>query len=189
MAKKQAVETEEYAFTSKGLVKKRKLGPRSPARKIGKGLGVTTRYAGKGLRATGKGLFEFGAGVKEGIGPIRVSVRDIGRVAGESTRLLAQAGGEGWKALRRYTPPGYLPPKQLTQAQVPVSHLPMEIQQAMVTVLGETQPEIFKSLWEPGIRVSSFIGKLRLYYPELHTEMRDAIYQSVGMRYTGDMTV
>jgi len=159
--------------------KKRRLGPR----KVGKVLGTTTRYAGKGLRATGKGLYEFGAGVREGIGPIsRPSVRAIGRVAGQSTRLLAKAGSEAWKALPSYVS------KQPT-AQALTSHLPMEVQQAMVTVLGETQPEVFRSLWEPGIRVSSFVGKLRQYYPELYTEIREAIYQSIGMKYTGEMTV
>jgi len=176
MAKKTAIAAPEEEEKKK----KRRLGPR----KFGKGLGTATRYAGKGLRATGRGLYEFGAGVKEGIGPISVpSARDVGRVAGQSTRLLGIATKEAWKALPSYVS------KQPTQALTSPSHLPMEVQQAMVTILGETQPEIFRSLWEPGIRVSSFIGKLRQYYPELHEEIKSAIYQSIGMKDTGIMRI
>ena len=148
-------------------------------RKFGKG-------AGKVIKATGKGVWDVGAGFAEGLGvkEIKVSPRGVGRGAGKAIKGTAEffsrvqlrpdAIQVGMPGGERYQP------SMTTLGTATPSHLPMEVQQAMVQLLSEMYPEIYQSIWEPSIRMSEFIGRLKNVQPVVYEDLKNTIYQSIG---------
>jgi len=153
--------------------------PEKPKRPLGPYFRTTGRGLGKAFGAAGKGIWQAGAGFVEGTGirAIRVQPREIGRAVGEATREGARAASK--IELRK---PEYFWGSRYkgTSEDYPSSRLPTEVQRAIIQALGQYYPDTYRAIWEPGIRMSKFVGKLRKLYPDVYEDLRDSVYSSVG---------
>lgn len=162
---KKMVDVKDYRVTK----------ARNRVRRIGRGVG-------RGTRAVGKGVYEFGAGFVEELKIPKPSPRKIGGAMGRGTREAVGALGR-----IEFKPPEHFwgPRTETREQKIMPSHLPMEVQQAMVKYLAEMYPSIYQALWSPNIRVSEFIGKLKTFYPDVYDDARHMVYSYLRQPTTG----
>ena len=132
------------------------------------------RGIGRGLRTTGGGIYETGAGFIKSLGVPRPTARGVGKATGGVFRGIGEAFKDSdyfwgdWETPRQETRP--------REPRRPTSRLPIETQSIMIRTLAEFYPEIYARLWYRGVEYSAFIGSLRVTFPDVYEEMRDYAY-------------
>jgi len=133
------------------------------------------RSIGEGFRTVGRGVYETGAGFIEGAGLSIPSPKTVGKAAGKVARGAYESIGS--IELRDPNEPweGWDTPQKTRK---PSSRLPLETQLAIIVTLGELYPELYMSIWYPGIKPSEFTATLRDHFPDTYEEMREYTYST-----------